>query len=270
MLKTVSAIANAIGALNYKGTWDASTNTPALASSVGTKGDYYVVSVAGNTTLNGISNWGVGDWATFNGSVWQRVEGGQDGNFVSLLVSALATFGNATGQNGVFRVVVGNGGTNEGLVVVTDATGKGWIGFNNGNNAGIPGQLTYDHATGTLGLFANTGPVNAVAGTNGVTLAQGATAWAALSDERFKDIDAEITDALSIISDWRTVYGRYKEEDANVVRAFLIAQDVDKTFKPAVDSTDAGKLLLMKEEIIPLLVAAIKELKAEINQLKGV
>jgi hypothetical protein len=57
MLKTVSAITNAIGALNYKGTWDASTNNPALASSVGVKGDYYVVSVAGSTTLNGISNW---------------------------------------------------------------------------------------------------------------------------------------------------------------------------------------------------------------------
>ena len=269
MLKTVSAIANAIGALNYKGTWNASTNTPALSSGVGTKGDYYVVSVAGATSLDGISNWGVGDWATFNGSVWQRVEGGQDGNFVNLIASLLATFGNATGQNGVFRVVVGAGGANEGIVVVTNPTGKGWIGFNNGNTASIPGQLTYDHSTGTLGLFANTGPINAIAGTNGVTLAQGGVAWGVLSDERFKNIDSEITGALSIMEDWRTVYGRYKEEDESVVRAFLIAQDVEKTFKPAVDATDGEKLLLMKEEVIPLLVAAIKELKAEINQLKG-
>jgi hypothetical protein len=76
MLKTVSSVANALGALNYKGTWNASTNTPTLASGVGTQGDYYVVSVAGATDLDGITNWGVGDWATFNGSVWQRVEGG--------------------------------------------------------------------------------------------------------------------------------------------------------------------------------------------------
>jgi hypothetical protein len=87
MLKTVSSIANAIGALNYKGTWNASTNTPALASGAGTKGDYYVVSVAGSTTLDGISNWGIGDWATFNGAVWQRVEGGADLNGVNLSVS---------------------------------------------------------------------------------------------------------------------------------------------------------------------------------------
>lgn len=91
MLKTVSSTANAIGALNYKGTWNASTNTPTLASGVGTKGDYYVVSVAGSTTLDGLSNWGVGDWAVFNGSVWQRVEGGADLNGVNLTFTGTAS-----------------------------------------------------------------------------------------------------------------------------------------------------------------------------------
>jgi hypothetical protein len=96
MLKTVSSITNAIGALNYKGTWNASTNTPTLASGVGTKGDYYVVSVAGSTTLDGISNWGVGDWAAFNGSVWQRVEGGANLNGVDLSVSGTTTLSGLT------------------------------------------------------------------------------------------------------------------------------------------------------------------------------
>jgi hypothetical protein len=96
MLKTVSSITNAIGALNYKGTWDANANSPALASSVGTKGDYYVVSTAGTTNLNGISNWGVGDWAAFNGSVWQRVEGGADLNGVNLSVSGTTTLSGLT------------------------------------------------------------------------------------------------------------------------------------------------------------------------------
>jgi hypothetical protein len=63
-----------LGALSYQGTWDASTNTPTLTSSVGTKGYYYVVSVAGNTNLNGITDWLVGDWAVFNGTVWQKVD----------------------------------------------------------------------------------------------------------------------------------------------------------------------------------------------------
>jgi hypothetical protein len=91
MLKTVSSITNAIGALNYKGTWNANTNSPALASGVGTKGDYYVVSVAGTTTLDGISNWGVGDWAAFNGAAWQRVEGGADLNGVNLTFTGTAS-----------------------------------------------------------------------------------------------------------------------------------------------------------------------------------
>lgn len=96
MLKAVSSITNAIGALNYKGTWNASTNTPALVSGAGTKGDYYVVSVAGTTTLDGISNWGIGDWAVFNGSVWQRVEGGADLNGVNLSVTGTTTLSGLT------------------------------------------------------------------------------------------------------------------------------------------------------------------------------
>jgi hypothetical protein len=94
MLKTVSSITNAIGALNYVGTWNASTNTPALTSSVGNKGDYYQVSVAGSTTLNGISNWGVGDVAAFNGTTWQRIEGGADLNGVNLVVTGNSDMGN--------------------------------------------------------------------------------------------------------------------------------------------------------------------------------
>jgi len=63
-----------LGALNYQGTWNANTNTPTLTSSTGTKGYYYVVSVAGNTNLDGITDWLVGDWAVYNGTVWQKVD----------------------------------------------------------------------------------------------------------------------------------------------------------------------------------------------------
>jgi hypothetical protein len=92
MLKTVSSITNAIGALNYKGTWDASTNTPTLVSSVGTKGDYYVVSVAGSTNLNGTTLWGVGDMAIFNGSAWQKADGGDTSLVTSLTVTSLTGY----------------------------------------------------------------------------------------------------------------------------------------------------------------------------------
>ena len=92
MLKTVSSLSNAIGALNYKGTWDASTNTPTLVSSVGTKGDYYVVSVAGNTNLDGTTLWGVGDMAVFNGSIWQKTDGGDTSIVTDLTVTTLTGY----------------------------------------------------------------------------------------------------------------------------------------------------------------------------------
>ena len=92
MLKTVSSISNVIGALNYKGTWNANSNVPVLSSGVGTKGDYYVVSTAGSTNLDGTTLWGVGDWAVFNGSIWQKVDGGDTSAVTSLTVTGLTGY----------------------------------------------------------------------------------------------------------------------------------------------------------------------------------
>ncbi len=92
MLKTVSSVTNAIGALNYKGTWNALTNSPTLTSGVGTKGDYYVVSTAGSTNLDGTTLWGVGDWAVFNGSIWQKVDGGDTTTVTTLTVTGLTGY----------------------------------------------------------------------------------------------------------------------------------------------------------------------------------
>ena len=74
IVDALSAAAFIAGSVNYQGTWNANTNTPALASGVGTKGYYYVVSVAGTTNLDGITDWEQNDWAIFNGTVWQKVD----------------------------------------------------------------------------------------------------------------------------------------------------------------------------------------------------
>jgi hypothetical protein len=62
------------GAVSFQGTWNASTNTPTIVSSVGTKGYYYIVSVAGTTSINGIADWHVGDWIIYSGTVWQKID----------------------------------------------------------------------------------------------------------------------------------------------------------------------------------------------------
>jgi hypothetical protein len=72
--KVQNQINGLMGGVTYQGTWNASTNVPFLQSSVGTKGYYYVVSVPGNTNLNGITNWQLGDWAIYNGTAWEKVD----------------------------------------------------------------------------------------------------------------------------------------------------------------------------------------------------
>lgn len=68
-----------LGAVIFQGTWNANTNSPTLTSGVGIKGYYYVVSAAGTTNLDGITDWEIGDWAIFNGTVWQKVDNTESG-----------------------------------------------------------------------------------------------------------------------------------------------------------------------------------------------
>ncbi|MFY7886021.1 MAG: hypothetical protein ACOVOV_14370, partial [Dolichospermum sp.] len=64
-----------ISGLNFKGAWNADTNSPFLQSGVGVAGDYYIVSVAGTTNLDGVNDWQIGDWAIFEGAtnMWQKI-----------------------------------------------------------------------------------------------------------------------------------------------------------------------------------------------------
>ena len=66
--------AEIIGGLDYQGTWNATTNTPTLASGVGVNGYYYVTATAGSTNLDGITDWQIGDWAIYNGTAWQKID----------------------------------------------------------------------------------------------------------------------------------------------------------------------------------------------------
>lgn len=64
-----------LGALSYQGTWNASSNLPAIpAASDSNKGWYYVVNVAGATPVSGVSDWEIGDWLVSNGTSWGKVD----------------------------------------------------------------------------------------------------------------------------------------------------------------------------------------------------
>jgi hypothetical protein len=112
---------------SYQGTWNASTNTPTLTSSVGTLGYYYVVSTAGSTTLNGISTWAIGDWAVYNGSAWQKVAASGSSAFSTLTVTGLTGYMYANGASAVTAATtIPNAGlTNSSVTIGSTAVSLG-------------------------------------------------------------------------------------------------------------------------------------------------
>jgi hypothetical protein len=137
----------------------------------------------------------------------------------------------------------------------------------NGSNADVSIQFT-DSVTNNYFFGGNNGGAYVVANTNGVRLANGGTSWASDSDERVKDIIEPITDAANKVSTLRAVIGKYKTDEEGTRRAFLIAQDVQAVLPEAVFD-EQGTLMLQYTDTIPLLVAAIKELKAEFDAYKA-
>ena len=104
---------------------------------------------------------------------------------------------------------------------------------------------------------------------NGVYLGSNATSWTSASDERIKDIIEPIENAVQKLESWRTVIGKYKSDEEGKRRSFLIAQDVLATFPEAVDTDNQDEYGLSYQDIIPVLVKSIQELKAELDATKA-
>ena len=67
-----------------QGYWNAATNVPNVSTSVGIRYMWYV-SVAGNTSLGGIDEWNIGDWAVKYINGWGRVINGVSGSTGEIL-----------------------------------------------------------------------------------------------------------------------------------------------------------------------------------------
>ncbi len=64
--------------MSPQGSWDADANSPALPGTAST-GDYWIVSVAGTTDLDGITDWQVNDWAVKTASGWAKIDNSETG-----------------------------------------------------------------------------------------------------------------------------------------------------------------------------------------------
>lgn len=146
-----------LGALKYQGAWNAATNTPTLTSSVGTQGYYYVVSVDGSTNLNGITDWKVGDWAIFNGSIWQKIDNteavtsvnGYTGAVVLSASDVGAPTTSGTGATGTWAIdISGNAATATSATSATSATTATNIA------GGATGSVPYQTGVGATSFLA--------------------------------------------------------------------------------------------------------------------
>jgi hypothetical protein len=156
--KVQNQINGLIGGSIYKGTWNASTNTPTITSGVGTTGWYYIVSVPGSTTIDGISDWNLGDWIIFDGTAWQQVDN----------TDAVVSVNGQTGAVSLASSDIPEGLTN---LYYTPARARTAISL---TTTGTSGAATYDNITGVLNIPQYQGGVTSFnTRTGAVTLSSG-------------------------------------------------------------------------------------------------
>jgi len=156
--------ASIVGALSYKGTWDASTAYPTGAA----QGNYYIVSVAGNT---GGGDYEIGDWIVYNGTAWQKIDNSDKISGIKVGAGTLvgtpeiagdATSGvSVTAAGGIITVAAGVAtDTQLGVVKIgdglaVDAGGKIAVDATDGLHINASGKLTTYLNTNGLEVDSN-------------------------------------------------------------------------------------------------------------------
>ena len=160
--------ASLIGALNYQGTWDATANvtspgSSSLSSGTGTKGFYYKVTVAGTTTLDGISTWNINDTAVFNGTTWDKIDG-----ITNEVITVFGRYGAVTAQSGdyTFSQIASTPTTLSGYGI-TDAVPIGRTITINGITFDLSANRTWTISVGTV--TSVTGTTNRITSSGGAT-----------------------------------------------------------------------------------------------------
>ena len=154
---TTAFVQNLIGTipagLVFQGTWNAATNTPTLTSGTGTTGYFYIVSVAGTTSLDGITDWQVGDWAVFveQGATdaWEKVDNSSvlDGAGTGQTVALWSGSGTSNTLTDAPITVSGNDTTFAGSIFIN--------GFTNPNTQYLSLRDSFvPSASGGIGLMA--------------------------------------------------------------------------------------------------------------------
>jgi hypothetical protein len=139
--------------------------------------------------------------------------------------------------------------------------------------AGTAGALTTtnDYQLGSLGVGKTAPGSNSIAVKGGITAEGDITAYYT-SDSRLKTKIESITGALDKVSKLDGITFNWNEQadgkDQTRREAGIIAQQIQEVLPEAVAERENGMLAVRYEQIVPLLIEAIKELKAEVDFLK--
>lgn len=290
--KVQNQISALVGGVMYKGIWNASTNSPSITSSVGNKGDYYIVSVAGSSNINGISAWSVGDWIIYNGSRWDKVNN----------TDAVSS---VNGQVGAVNIAIptNNNQLTNGAAYITNAvvgpilaTSFTWT--DTINNTGYLAIRSMAAAIGAANnLVFETGGVEAARFNLGRLFGIGITnpsyqlhlstdsaakptsaLWTIASDARIKENITPYNKGLAellfinpVTYDYNGKGGFAKGKGGVGIIAQEIVEilpDSVSSVKGTIDDQETDILNFNGHELTYILINSIKELKAEIEQLK--
>jgi hypothetical protein len=210
----------------------------------------------------------IGKNVYFDGSNWigtttgwaQQIVFDSSGN--TIFRNANVTANTATGFNNQLYLTSG------GNVLIGTTADSGYKMTVNSSGSGI---LWATNGSANSQIFLSTANNLIITNGNsqGVILNNGATSWAAYSDIRLKNIIGNIDNSLDAIKSLSAIKYTLKSDLTNKKRVGLIAQEVQKVLPESVEVDEKGMLSVRYTELIPLLTAAIQELKAELDELKS-
>ena len=210
--------------------------------------------------------------ASVNGLTVGRGAGGVSTNtasgYAALYSNTTGSSNIANGYRALYSNTTGSNNTASGLqALYSNTTGSGNFGaaFRNSSGSYTP---VFDPSTHSNRV---------VIGHTGVTNAYVQVAWTVVSDARDKTEIETLEKGLDFVNQLNPVSYKFRksrdtEETDGKKRYGFLAQEVlgaEGNDNVIVDIEDADKLKMTNEAMIPVLVKAIQELKAEIETLKA-
>jgi hypothetical protein len=175
---------------------------------------------------------------------------------------------NAHGKN---LVVAGSG--NVGITIDGASSSSCSICFADGTSstASIAGKIEYDHSSDAM-EFRTAAVTRMKLNSTSLIVSGDVVAYGSPSDVRLKENIKPINSALDKVSKLQGVTFDWIQKEDQILDIKedigFIAQDVQKVIPELVRENDDGMLSMRHQGVAPILLEAIKELKAEVDSLK--